>query len=90
MPDNIRVLDCRVDELQANLNALTEHYAFASWDWYDRTVEVPCVLCGGSDPTCSGGSTSKIERRVSVVMIRMVAAPVQLPSGFDPRGNRRN
>lgn len=68
MPDNIRVLDCRVDELQANLNALTEHYAFASWDWY----------------------TLGDERRVSVVMVRMVAAPVQLPSGFDPRGNRRN
>ena len=68
MPDNIRVLDCRVDELQANLNMLTGDYVFASWNWYALGDE----------------------RRVSVVMVRVVAAPVALVPGFDPRGSRRN
>jgi hypothetical protein len=68
MGDNIRVIDCRVDELQANLNLLTDPWAFASFNWYERGEE----------------------QRVSVVLTRLHQAPIQLPSGLDLRGNRRN
>lgn len=39
MPENVWVLDCRVDELQANLNLRTGEYAFACWNFYDRAEE---------------------------------------------------
>jgi hypothetical protein len=39
MADNVRVLDCRVDELAANLNAITEHFGPVVWNFYDRGAE---------------------------------------------------
>ena len=36
MADNIRVIDCRVDELAANMNELKDPYAAMTWDFYDR------------------------------------------------------
>lgn len=68
MADNYRVLDCRVDELQANLNHWAGEFTGIVWNIYDRGEE----------------------RRATVVMSRLAPMPVQLPPGFDPRGNRRN
>lgn len=68
MADNIRVLDCRVDELQANLNSAAGEWLGQVWNFYDRGEE----------------------RRVTVVMGRMLPQPVQLPPGFDPRKMRSN
>ncbi len=39
MADNIHVLDCRIDELAANLNALAEDFAPVVWDFYYRREE---------------------------------------------------
>ncbi len=39
MVDNLRVLDCRVDELAANLNAVAENFAPMIWNFYDRGAE---------------------------------------------------
>lgn len=68
MADNIRVIDCRVDELAANMNALRDHYMALVWNFYE----------------------TDLGRRVTVVLSRMEAAPVPLPSGFDPRRILKN
>lgn len=39
MADNIHVLDCRVDELQANLNSLIADWLGQVWNFYDRGEE---------------------------------------------------
>lgn len=39
MADNIRVLDCRVDELAANLNSIAENFGPVVWNFYDRGAE---------------------------------------------------
>ena len=67
MADNIRVLDCCVDELAANLNSAAGEWLGQVWNFYDRGAEW----------------------RVTVVMGRILPQPVQLPPGFDVRGNRR-
>ena len=39
MADKVRVIDCAVDELAANLNAVAEHFAGVVWNFYDRGAE---------------------------------------------------
>jgi len=39
MADNFKVLDVRVDELAANLNAVAEHFGPMVWNFYDRGAE---------------------------------------------------
>lgn len=90
MADNIRVLDCRVDELAANLNSVAGEWSGQVWNFYDRTVVQPCPICARAEPHLQPGPVAEIERRVTVVMGRFIPPPVQLPPGFDPRGNRRN
>lgn len=62
MADNFKVLDCRIDELQANLNAAAEQWSGLVWGFYDRGEErrisvvmvrtqgVPVQLPPGFDP----------------------------------------
>ena len=67
MNDNTRVIDCTVDELQANLNLQQGHWSFAAFNWYERDGV----------------------RRVSVVMYRLEAVPMQFMPGVDPRVLRK-
>ncbi len=39
MAGNIRVLDCRIDELEAHLNAIKEDYEPVVWNFYHRGAE---------------------------------------------------
>lgn len=90
MADNYRVMDCRVDELQTNLNLWAGEFTAIVWNIYDHQRACTCPENPEGNHRTDCARPGPVERRVTVVMSRLAPMPVALPPGFDPRGNRRN